>query len=102
MLDQERLFHARRARLLKGGYGFFVGNIAGNKNHFRRQFGTVVGDPGMDLRPIDAPRSAHVRDNALKIATRQQSQCFGAGLRRLVQAQAGRIVGNGRDFHSGQ
>src|SRR5260370_34828583 len=78
-MNAKRLFHARGASAAQRGSGFLVGNIAGDENDPGGEFGAMGGDPGVDLGAIDASGSAHVGDDAMKIATLEQPQGVGPG-----------------------
>src|SRR5260370_12438104 len=76
-MNAKRLFHARGAGAAQRGSGFLVGNIASDEDDPGGEFGAMGGDPGKDLGAIDASGGAHVGDDAMKIATLEQSQGVG-------------------------
>src|SRR4030088_151183 len=82
VMNAERFFHTGRSGAAQRGSGFLVGDIAGDKNQAGSQLGAMSGNPGIYLGAIDASGRAHVGDDAMKIAVRQQSQCIGAGFGR--------------------
>src|ERR1700681_4585449 len=78
-MNAKRLFHAGGAGAAQRGGGFLVGDIAGDENDSGGEFGAMGGDPGVDLGAIDASGGPHVGDDAMKIATLEQSQGVGTG-----------------------
>ena len=78
VLNTKRLLEIRRANLAQGGYGFFVGIVAGDDDYPVDKIGAIGGNPGMDLRAIDATGRAHVGNHAKKLAFFQQTQSFSA------------------------
>src|SRR5450755_1767633 len=81
-MDAKWLFHARRARAAQRRRSFFIGNVAGDKDEATGQTWAVDGNPGINLSAIDSARSAHVGDDAVKIAGLQQAQRFRARFSR--------------------
>src|SRR5580658_1285832 len=97
LLHAKWFFHAGRAGFAQRGHGFFVGDVAGNKDDALAEIGAMLRDPGMNLAAVDAAGRAHITDDAEERSVFEHAERVDAG----VAADDGISAALERSLHVG-